>query len=331
MKRPQGELQNIITYLCFKANPLSTRKLVKLVYLVEVYHCQMFGKRLTNVPFKHYFYGAWSPEIEKSLEELCEEGIIKEETVETREGNLASVPKPAIDRTQVRLSATAIKAIEMVLADFGAANPSDVVEFTKKTLPFLNTPFDEEIDFSRCDPVVVYAKEKGISIKEAATEDILSNEAFVEKLREAEKSLREGGRLLTHEEILVVASPLKFVPFYTEVFLECLEKHRDQQIRVLELVERILQAPKIQQAHFLGIKRGVDLRGKRRRHMSNNFVIIYIVCEECLAKGHRAKGYNNCHFCTGKPSNRVIFVAFDKWDDIYSRGWEITYPPDFTP
>lgn len=200
-KKPRGKLQNIITFLCFKATPLSTRKLVKLVYLVDVYHYQMFGKRLTDVPFKHYLYGAWSSEIEKTLEELCEAGIIREDTVETREGNLASVPKPAVDRTQVRLSANAIKAIEMVLADFGTANPNDVVEFTKKTLPFINTPFNDEIDFSRCDPIVAYAKEKGISVKQAATEDIVSNEFFVAKLREADKSLREGGRILTHKEV----------------------------------------------------------------------------------------------------------------------------------
>ena len=200
-KKPRGKLQNVITFLCFKATPLSTRKLVKLVYLVDVYHYQMFGKRLTDVPFKHYLYGAWSPEIEKTLEELCEAGIIREDTVETREGNLASIPRPAIDRTQVRLSANAIKAIEMVLADFGTVNPSDVVEFTKKTLPFINTPFNDEIDFSRCDPIVAYTKEKGISVKQAATEDIVSNESFVAKLREADKSLREGGRILTHKEV----------------------------------------------------------------------------------------------------------------------------------
>lgn len=207
MKRPRGKLQNIITFLCFKANPISTRKLVKLVYLVDVYHYQMFGKRLTDVPFKHYLYGAWSPEIEKTVEELCEAGIIREETVETRDGNLASVPKPAISRTQVSLSDHAVKVIEMVLNAFGKANPSDIVEFTKKTLPFLNTPFDEEIDFSRCDPVVAYAREKGISVKQAATEDVLSNKSFVDKLQKAEKSLREGGRLLTHEEVFGRAAP----------------------------------------------------------------------------------------------------------------------------
>jgi len=123
-----------------------------------------------------------------------------------------------------------------------------------------------------------------------------------------------------------VTPPIKYVPLYTEVFFQCLENHRDKQNRILELVERICEAPKIPQAHFLEVKKGVDLRGKRRRHMSNNFVVIYIVCEECIALGHRAKGYNDCHFCSGKKTNHIIFVAFDKWDDIYRRKWGITLP-----
>ena len=124
--------------------------------------------------------------------------------------------------------------------------------------------------------------------------------------------------------------PTQYSPLYTEAFVECLEKHHEQQNRVLELVERILESPKSPQSHLLKFKHNVDLRGKRRRHMSGNYVVIYIVCEECIAKGHRAKGYNNCHFCSDKTSNNVIFVAFDKWDDIYRRKWAIELPPYFT-
>ena len=59
-----------------------------------------------------------------------------------------------------------------------------------------------------------------------------------------------------------MASSPKYVPVYTEVFLQCLENYRDKQERVLELVERICEAPKIPQAHFLTVKKGVDLHGK---------------------------------------------------------------------
>lgn len=200
-KTPEGILENIITYFCFKANPLSLRKLTKLVYLADVYYYQDCGQRLTEVPFKHYRYGAWSPEIGETLEELYEKGIIEEHVVETREGNLASVPRPAIDRTTVDLSEDALRAIEMVLGDFGSAPPDVVVDYTKKTLPFLNTPFDEEIDFSRSDPAVAYAKEKGIPIEDAIMDDILSNEDCLNMILKADKSLRSGGRIYTHKQV----------------------------------------------------------------------------------------------------------------------------------
>jgi mRNA-degrading endonuclease RelE of RelBE toxin-antitoxin system len=112
-----------------------------------------------------------------------------------------------------------------------------------------------------------------------------------------------------------------YQPFYTRSFFDCLEKYRHLQDRVLILVERIVQNPKSRQSHLLKKERGIDLRGKRRRHLSGNFVVVYVVCDECIIKGFRAKRYNDCFGCEGKPLRRVIFLAFDKWDDIYSREW----------
>jgi len=200
-KKAEGILENVVTALCFRSNPLSARKLVKLVYLVDVYHQQMFGARLTDVHFKHYRYGAWSPEIEECVEELCDRGILVEEVIQTSSGYSAIVPKPAIPETVIELPDSGLKALRQVLRDWGSKTPDEVVQFTKSSLPFFNTSYDEEIDFSRCDPIVAYAREKGISTEQAATEDILSNESFVAKIQEADKKLREGGRILTHKEV----------------------------------------------------------------------------------------------------------------------------------
>ena len=35
---PGGILENLITYFCFKSHPISTRKIMKMVYLADVYH-----------------------------------------------------------------------------------------------------------------------------------------------------------------------------------------------------------------------------------------------------------------------------------------------------
>ena len=119
-KKAEGVLENVITALCFRAKPLSTRKLVKLVYLIDVYHQQMFGTRLTDVRFKHYRYGAWSPEIEECVEELCDKGILLEEPVQTSSGYPAIVPKPAISETVIELPDSGLKALREVLRDWGS-------------------------------------------------------------------------------------------------------------------------------------------------------------------------------------------------------------------
>ena len=63
-------------------------------------------------------------------------------------------------------------------------------------------------------------------------------------------------------------------PYYTQTFIDCLEKHREQQNRALEVVSRICETPLSRLSHLLDLRNGIDLRGKRRRHVSGNFVII---------------------------------------------------------
>ena len=200
MKRPEGVLQNIITHLCFKTNPLSSIKLMKMVYLVDVYHYRLFNRRATNIPFIHYFYGVYSSKIEETLNELYEKEILKEKVVTTQKQYKAVIPTPQIQKTFVSLPKTILEALDEVIEDWGKASSDEIVKFTKETLPFLNTSFGEEIDFSRIDPVVEYAKEQGISEEEAATEDIISDKPLLSQIKEAERDLREG-KMLTHNQL----------------------------------------------------------------------------------------------------------------------------------
>ena len=110
--------------------------------------------------------------------------------------------------------------------------------------------------------------------------------------------------------------------FFTPTFKECLRSYENNlqlKKRVQSVVDRILENPKFQ-SHFLDKIRGIDLRGKRRRHVSGNYVLIYTICDECILLKHQV--FNNCaNICDETLKKRVIFFAFDKWDDIYSREW----------
>lgn len=198
--KPEGVLQNIITYLCFKSNPLSIRKILKMVYLVDVYHVKLYGKPLTDLFYIHGKHGAFTSLIYRTLEELYEKGIIKEVNVKTSKGHTATVPKPNVKETSIHISESGMDALEQVVEDWGKADADEVVAYTKKILPFLNTSEGERIDLTRCDPIICYAEEFNISISEAATLDILASEFLTKAILKADKEAKEG-KLLTHKEV----------------------------------------------------------------------------------------------------------------------------------
>jgi len=198
--KPEGLLQNIITYLCFKCVSLSTRKLVKLLYLVEVYYYQLYGKRFTKIPFYRYRYDVWSPYIEPAVEELYEKGVLIEKGFPTKKGFIAIVPKPNVPETEVHLSKDVFEVLNIVVEEWGNVLPDKVVEFTKTTLPFINTGEGEEIDFSRVNGIKEYAKEKGITEEESATLDIISDKTLKENVLKGLKDIQEG-KILSYEEV----------------------------------------------------------------------------------------------------------------------------------
>ena len=114
-----------------------------------------------------------------------------------------------------------------------------------------------------------------------------------------------------------------YQPFYPETFGKILKKYPHLKERVEKEILKILQDPKIQ-SHLLGKKGKIDLQGKRSRHlMGGKFAIVYMICDECIDSGFHKKGFNNCSFCEGKPEKRVVFLAFDKHENIYSKMWKV--------
>ncbi len=112
-----------------------------------------------------------------------------------------------------------------------------------------------------------------------------------------------------------------YEPKYTPTFNKCVKKYRDKKKQIEKLCRKICEDP-FCNSHLLK-KKGVDLQGKRSRHLTGNLVMIFIVCDECIKESFHDKGYNNCSFCKNKALQRVIFVAFDKHESIYSKEWYV--------
>jgi uncharacterized phage-associated protein len=199
-KKPEGILENIITYLCFKSPVVSTIKLMKMVYLADVYNYLIYGKPLTDLTYTYYKHGVFNPLLYSALEGLYGKGIIKEKRVETKKGYVAVIPMPNVSETTVHIPDEAMEVLKQVIEDWGDAMPDEVVKYTKRTLPFLNTGEGERVDLSRSDPISCYSEEFHVSKETAATLDVLSDEDFTKKILKADKEVRSG-KLLTHSEV----------------------------------------------------------------------------------------------------------------------------------
>lgn len=109
-------------------------------------------------------------------------------------------------------------------------------------------------------------------------------------------------------------------PLYTPTFKTHVKNHPHLQDRIKDLVGKILDEPLHSQSHLLGPGKKVDLSGKRARHLSGNYVVVYMYCKECIDNEHKGK-FNDCSFCETYPEDTVIFVAFAKHDNIYAKKW----------
>ena len=88
-------------------------KLMKLIYLADVYHVEKYGSRLTNVPFKRWHYGPWSEKVDSEIELLCGQGILKQKPYQTKAGHKAEVPEPKVRKTTVELTDEAFEILDI--------------------------------------------------------------------------------------------------------------------------------------------------------------------------------------------------------------------------
>lgn len=187
---PKNVLQNAITYLCFKVRTLSQTKLMKLIYLANMYYMERYGSTLTKATFKHWYYGPYSEKVVSEIEKLCGEGVLKTETYKTRSGRIAEIPKPNVKNTTVEITDEAMIVLDEVIEDWGDSSTDEIVDFAKTSFPFVGTPFGKNIDFNRIDIVTEVSKSKGINIEEAATLLIENNKEIMNSLDRAKERVK---------------------------------------------------------------------------------------------------------------------------------------------
>lgn len=114
--------------------------------------------------------------------------------------------------------------------------------------------------------------------------------------------------------------PPPYSPRFTRGFQQCVQAYDEKRRkRIRALVRRVVANP-YAASHWL-TKKKTDLRGKRARHdAGGRYVLIYMICRECLDSGFREQGYNACNPCDENRAN-VIFLAYGLHDETYATQW----------
>lgn len=103
---------------------------------------------------------------------------------------------------------------------------------------------------------------------------------------------------------------LNYIARYHPHIKDCIKKYPHLKERFKKKKDYILQNP-IQ----LGESLKNNLSGLKSFPFADNFIIIYIVCEECRELQHQK--INRCLRCGQMPENSVIFLTFGPHDPTY--------------
>ena len=168
------KLRDVIVYFTFKTNYLTLIRLIKLIYIAEIYSIKKFGRRLTEVDFLNYHYGPWSSEI-NSIGEIISGDDILIEFDRTPQGHDASFFKPNVDEPAINLSEEDISLLDDVINEWGFKKTEDIITFVKSTSLYKNSGFGELINFDEyideCRSALVESDDKILSGVHGAIEE----------------------------------------------------------------------------------------------------------------------------------------------------------------
>lgn len=140
-------LQNVIIYFASKLGGISQTRLMKLCYLADHTHFLEHGKTITDVAYKHYHYGPFSPAIYNEVEEMLGEELTME-SVKTLEGYEATIYKLLIDNPRIDLPDNTIEILKKVAEEWREVDLDEIVKYIKTNPPFAYTSFGDTIDFT---------------------------------------------------------------------------------------------------------------------------------------------------------------------------------------
>ena len=103
---------------------------------------------------------------------------------------------------------------------------------------------------------------------------------------------------------------MKYTPYFSDKLKELItKKYTGIKKSAKNKIDIVINKP------FSGEPLKGDLDGLRSVPVKGNFIIIYIICKECRAKGKNK--LLNCSICSEISDESVIFIYLAPHDDAY--------------
>lgn len=147
-RQEDGDLddtEQVIKEFLFKKDPIFSVKLQKLCYYADLYCVERWGKRLLNVEYKAYMYGAYSEEIHDVLHRVSEEDPAIFTVPAKRRGKLTK--KFGSEEKGESLPPAKRIIIDWACTETEGMDTDDLTKFSKKNAAYERTPTGDVIDF----------------------------------------------------------------------------------------------------------------------------------------------------------------------------------------
>jgi hypothetical protein len=162
-------LETLLLYLIKNSPQRSITRIMKLLYLGELYSLISTGKRLSNAKYKYWHHGAYSEDVIDALDKLEKQGLISSKEVITNDDNTATVPIINNPSAVINLTQEKTQILDIVICEWDKVPFNELLEFHKSIYPLTVTEKFKVINMKRYDEVAEIAKTLKISREQAAT------------------------------------------------------------------------------------------------------------------------------------------------------------------
>jgi len=191
-------IKYIVWYATQNEMKLTTVRLVKFLYLADLYYARVHGgQTATGFPWGFVHYGPYCSEAMDAIDNAVSDGIIDKKTyqskfADTDEYHIFLCYDDEVEAPAEYLSAVIVSYLEQVVRKYGEDTPALLDHVYFETEPMLDVRPGDQLDFSLAKPIESL---QPIEIKTLPKEKIELARKHIKRL--AEKTKKETGDLVS--------------------------------------------------------------------------------------------------------------------------------------